>query len=504
MGLLHYLYFKNLKMTKKRNIILALFVYLSIAGCKKEDSYKEFRALTVALSDQVGPEIPIPQELSNMQACYNDLCSSFGLESRQLVATDIYLKLYIQNDYQLGLLMKDTALYTADYPFHRELESVGSYSDWGSTNDAACDTCLAPIYVCVSTTYSLPASIIRDTLALIYFAENDPTLLNSLDEEGFKLFYDALESEAHSRVGLIYADGSLKTSGAWWTPSGRLRYVDSENGQNVNLQNIHVVINKGLRTGHAYSNSLGQFTSNKDFKGKVRYKVVFENEDFIIKNTWNQKIRFKSPELNSPWDNIFTDSYEEYICTIWRTTFHYYNKDIDGLGRPPGYIAGINKPMRIVAKNNSGPQGTFFPMSDGRRISIEANSTSITTTAVTFHELSHSAFWELHPNKANYSNKPCYIVESLARGVEWYLTNKYYSYSVPQGYMAQGGCYRGVAIDLVDGVGSSSDLVSGYSMKSIEQAALLSNSWNDWESNVVNGESNNTSWYVADLFSYWD
>lgn len=482
---------------------LLLIIPLLIMGCQKES---EFMANEVGDYDVIGPDIPIPQEKQNMQEVYDSIRVYYGLDARVLPTTDLYIKLYPADDKQLGILMKDTTLYVADYPFHRDLETPGTYSNF-NVEESYCDTCIGSVFVCVDADYNIPDCIARDTICEIYFPENDQILTSQLNEDLFSQIYDVMESYAHSRVGLTYDDGTFKTMGNFWTPSGKIQFHDRDKQVNVNLQGLHVVVKKGLRTGHGYTNGQGQFTSDKDFKGKVRYKAIFEDDDFVLKNTWNRKIRFKSNRLNTSWTPIFNSTYEEYVSLVWRASRHYYNKNINGLTRPPGFVAGVHNPMKMVLKRYGGPNGSYTAGTTGRNIMIQAKSSSSELiTAITFHELSHSALWEMHSNKQDYFNKELRVVESLARGVEWSLTKKYYSgYDFYSGFVKVGGVYTGVARDLVDGVDfANNDWVSGYTIVQVENAAHGADDWAEWEDNVKNGSFNSTKMYVSDLFDYWD
>lgn len=122
--------------------------------------------------------------------------------------------------------------------------------------------------------------------------------------------------------------------------------------------------------------------------------------------------------------------------------------------------------------------------------------------ATTIHEIAHASHWDLS-GKIIFISTKTIVVESWARGVQWYLTRMIYSgYQPPYNF----GDYTGVVEDLIDGISSTTsyDQVSGYTMNQIEQAVYGAKNWNDWKYNIKHKYENVTENQLDSLFNYWD
>lgn len=222
------------------------------------------------------------------------------------------------------------------------------------------------------------------------------------------------------------------------------------------------------------------------------------------------------PKQKGPWNPEFI-GFNKFCATIFRAAFHYYYGDIQGLERPPLNSFWVTQ-MKIGAYNSAGGNDAL-PIRGimlGEFINLHNNNASSKEVyATTIHELSHMVHWLFANNFERewlswydfYSARFC---ESWARGAQWALTSMEYS-GYPGGINIHDDGYTSIVIDLIDedydtsnnGLNDYKDLVSGYTIKQIQDALAGASNPYEWRDNLKNNYANSTEHNLDALFSAW-
>jgi hypothetical protein len=194
-----------------------------------------------------------------------------------------------------------------------------------------------------------------------------------------------------------------------------------------------------------------------------------------------------------------------FYSKIFRASFRYYYKSINGLRRPPeNSFWGVQ--VHIRAHNEADPDGTLGFHDPSRRFLGLGNAVHIYDPArasnaifgTTIHELGHASHWNMSSN-GGYDDAETIVTESWARGVQWSIGNlEYPGYQPP--YFTN---YTGVVQDMIDPVGGY-DQVTGYTIREIEDALIGQKTWSTWRTNIFNTYNNGTENNLANLFDFWD
>lgn len=498
---------------KKSLWLAALAALVTLSSCeKKETATPEVSTINLT-PHQIGPDQVNPYEVSNMQAAYNVVSGEFGLPSTSLSPNSAFIEVQLQDEDDEELLADDFSIITFDYPPHRDIVVEGDYSDWNPYN--VCDTCVTPKYVTVDLNHSLPTGLALDTLDMVYFPDEDPSWSSLLSESALEDFYYRMEEEAYNLAGVDFGEQSSGKTSLFnrWTPDGNIKYYDDQIviPANVPLEGMRVVVNKGIKTSRVYTDSNGDFTMSKKFSGKVRYKMQFKGDHFVLRNKVG-KNQVVSTLKKGSWIKVITDQNELYRAITYRAVYHYYNFDILNLARP--YTSGNRVKVILDKRDDTGIKGTTPKFNNGRKIVLFTELDNVKEiTRVAFHEMQHSVQGKL---SGNLSGLDVYSVETMATGVEVFLTRMYYpgydnaiATSVTPGtpgVEVKTGGYTGLVRDLVDNDNSPEDYCSGFDISEIESDFIDSQpgTWHDWRDEIIaNRSTNPTVNKVSDLFAAW-
>lgn len=159
-------------------------------------------------------------------------------------------------------------------------------------------------------------------------------------------------------------------------------------------------------------------------------------------------------------------------------------------------------------------KGNVPPNKNGRKIELYTETYNVETmTYVAFHEMQHSVQGRV---SGLLSALDVYSAETLATGVETFLTRKYYPdyenltviSATPgaTGVEIMTGGYTGLVQDLVDNDNSQEDYCNGFELDKIEADFHSSSpvTWNNWRDEIIaNRSTNPTVNKVSDLFAAW-
>ena len=494
-------------------VIAALIALVTLTSCEKKVTAAPELSANNLTPHQIGSDQVNPYEVSNMQAAYNVVSDEFGLPSTSLSPNSAYIEVQLQDEDDEELLADDLSINTFDYPPHRDIVLEGDYSDWNPYN--VCDTCVTPKYVTVDLNHSLPSGLVLDTLDMVYFPDEDPSWSSLLSESNIEDFYYRMEEEAYNLAGVDFGEQSSGKTSLLnrWTPNGNIKYYDKEinSPDSVKLEGMRIVVNKGIKSSRAYTDSNGDFTMTKKFSGKVRYKIQFKGDHFVLRNKVG-KNQVVSTRKKGSWNKVITEQKDLYPAITYRAVYHYYNFDILNLERP--YTSGNRIKIDLKGARSTGPKGTTPINKEGRKILVYTEIDNVEDiTRIAFHEMQHTVQGK---QPGLLSAIDLYSAESMATGVEVFLTRMYYpdyTHAIANlvtpgtpGVEIKTGGYTGLVRDLVDNDNSPEDYCSGFDLADVEDDFFSSQpgTWNDWRDEIItNRSTNQTVNKVSDLFAAW-
>jgi len=204
--------------------------------------------------------------------------------------------------------------------------------------------------------------------------------------------------------------------------------------------------------------------------------------------------------------------FDSFSKSLSLRVYHYYNFDILNLERP--YTSGNRIKIFLYPSLGSSIKGNVPPNKNGRKIELYTETYNVETmTYVAFHEMQHSVQGRV---SGLLSALDVYSAETLATGVETFLTRKYYPdyenltviSATPgaTGVEIMTGGYTGLVQDLVDNDNSQEDYCNGFELDKIEADFHSSSpvTWNNWRDEIIaNRSTNPTVNKVSDLFAAW-
>lgn len=475
----------------------------------------------------IGEKIPNPYSLEVMLTAYRNLFPSTKAES-QIQATHHYIKFIPKSEKDLIELDNldgiDLFLYPLDHVVSDGRIDVDPRYSYGGYQNR---WCYVPIEYSLSN-IKCEYEVLYD----IYSPSDDPDTKSAGD------ISDMLEVEAHRLCGIELKE-IVETKATRVTPSGCIRFWDNHFNTYKGCEGLSIQAVRGTHSSYGHCDANGYFSIDDTFKYEFSYQIHFSRTDFILRrNDSTSEVVYKY----SGYHGSISKSYGEhdeatYFAKITRAAVLYYYGIIDGLRRPPMKNDSNSARLAIQANlsNDSNNLGTFnrngrFILSDRPIINIyQKNSVGIeydhkNVFATAIHELTHAAHWRV--NHSGIYNTDKIVVESLARGIQWYLTNKEYaseSYS-PFYYRKS---YTGIVEDLVDGYGTTwssyygvwntdgvleitdsdysyYDRVTGLTIVEVEEAAIQSRTWDQWYSNVYLNATTPDKDYIYEAFNYWN
>ncbi|MBZ0099537.1 MAG: hypothetical protein K8F30_10650, partial [Taibaiella sp.] len=251
------------------------------------------------------------------------------------------------------------------------------------------------------------------------------------------------------------------------------------------------------------------------FNRDANYSMQWDRKHFSIRSGNYGQAVYNGPKQSGNWNVDMNSGSQQYYARIFRAAYQYYYQGIDGLSRPPENDNIFDPQLKIAAHTGTGGSlGVCAPwkrvLGLGNFIKIYDASRNISAIhGTTIHELGHAAHWKICSPKSNYNNSDDIVAESWARGVQWWLTRKYFGGYQPSYWT---GAYTGIVEDMIDGTGTLApgaptglaDHVSGYSITEIEQGVKNQKTWHNWRDNMLNSYSNPTEGHLSNMYNAWD
>ena len=299
---------------------------------------------------------------------------------------------------------------------------------------------------------------------------------------------DPNNSEFDEFICLIILDGQIDATTQQYT-------YDSVTGSTQPLEGVQVKARRFLTTHKGWTSSSGYYRCDGTFRYQANYSIKWETDAFTILAGTLWGARLDGPRRRGSWSvSISRANLQQFYADIYRGAYHYNHKEIGGLARPAtGRAASFTK-TKFAAHNASGRanhSGGFLIFNsrvDMYRREGGNRVYSKRTACITLHELAHAVHRRV--NGSSYNNDD-YVTESWAVGAAWALIRYIYpegarcSYPDPFGGGPNGPEYTPVAIDLMDSMKGSDDMIEGFTILQIQDALFRSrDTWNSWRDHL--------------------
>ena len=521
---------------KKTLLFLSAVIFISCSKDFISDQIEiEPTMPGIELQDQVaviGEKVPNPYSLDIMRKAYSNLSETTkgNTSINDIQATHHYVQFEPSSEEELESLYQLKDVYFYLYPIDHEVSEGWITTDPRySINGFQHRWAYVPVNTDL-TVINCPFEILYDifspdagnttTKSNVVLSE---TLAESLEQEAYKLCGIEEEPVAYTKAGGI-------------RPNGKILYYDSFKKEKRGCQGLSVWAVRGTHSAYGHCDSDGNFTCNDTFKYKRNYHIHYSRTDFLMReNDSKNEIIYNYKGYKGPlYMEYGSESKAAFYAAILRAAIKYYYGDIEGLHRPPmeGDKGSAKLAIQAYTDNvdNGGNSGTFhnndrFIFSPRPIVTIYRYKESGSLRnhadiyAATIHELTHASHCRINIDK--YYETDDIVTESLAVGIQWYLTRKeYYS---EENYILNYSrmYYTGIIEDLIDEYKTRSskyygenfdeatikyqDNVTGYTPLEIEEAAFKSKNWEEWKNNIINlypDKKDKDNVYEA--FDYWN
>ena len=478
---------------------------------------------------RLGRKLENPYTVENMRQAYANLVSQGVLKSGLVIdATHLYIRVLPATEQEMDefenhllqhlgetkmeLLDEAISGHIFSYPLDYEILEGGTFFY---------DPQLPPggitwQYTVVPVGYTMPPvqhEVLADLFLKCDFAIAEKSS-RGFDQASWQLLEtEALRLAGDSDAELLTQPG-LKRSVPRWTPRGTIKVWDNDLRKAVPVYGAKVRARRWFRVRTDLTDSTGYFETGS-INTVVRYSIIWERKYWDIRSGTFGQAKLKKPNLhNSRWDIIINYGESQRHAIIHRAA-HFYYFEQNSIKRPT--VRGRVKISYLHRQATGGHLGDANPVAvwgiipDIRVFGINDGlwRSSMGIFATTIHELAHVSHWDL-VGRLNFICTGTNVIESWARGVQWYLTRMVYPWY--NGGDTKRPDYTQVVVDMVDtrnddGKNNGSrypiDQVEGYTMKQIEDALVGSLSWNQWVNNILNRYENETENFVVPLFNFW-
>ena len=302
-----------------------LLLCFLIFGCSKdiEESVSDFDAqkiensnLASRISENDKPDIHSlivlgnklnnPYSVTNMQAAfnyYNQNVPKSPFKKRVVKATHLYIKILPTNEAHL-LALDDldksddvSAPVIQDYPLDYDILEEGDYYvEPKSTTDF-----YYPAYTVIPVGYQLPSGLPYQVIENLYEPKDE-----EVDVETVALVFagwqDDIKADINEELTIEqlpeYLNAAIENQnrlfGTKYTPQGTI-LVENSDLVTDNMQPLmkaKISIGRSFWWKYTYTDDLGNFTSPKKYRGKVRIRAKWRGNTATIRKTWNEVLGF--------------------------------------------------------------------------------------------------------------------------------------------------------------------------------------------------------------------
>lgn len=215
----------------------------------------------------LGDRLDDPYSIENVSAA---IASLYPTRADRVVVdpTDIYVRFLPENGEQYAIL-ENLGLTLFDYPVDYEILRDGDYYHDPSIDEDS----ITWQYTLVPVGFDFPDGIRYEILHECYIHENAPaTKADWVD-------WQSVEVEAYRLTGNeeLLDDAATKASGGQ-VPSGRICIEDPDCGMHPEgVKGVKVSCNTFVKFDNAFTDEEGNYSMNRSFSSKPRYRLVFKN-----------------------------------------------------------------------------------------------------------------------------------------------------------------------------------------------------------------------------------
>jgi hypothetical protein len=521
---------------------LAFAVLLFLFSCQKQADVNSPSNLIDQAREEdedgpmiLGEQLSNPYSLTNMQKAWDSLLvwDQTGITQGvqfNFQATHTYVKFKPQNEEELSALKRDTTIAYYTFPLDYAIVRHGHYYH---------DPGVAPEmptfqYAAVPVGKDLP-NVSYDVLAQLFipdeYKDGVEGPLGNNDELIEALVETALILTGHMEEGrLANARGARINNNSKWRPAGYVKVFDNSNIPNVNLPmtGVKVRARRWFVTHTGISGFNGYYQADGQFRRQAEYNLDWERQHFAIRKGWLAGAHFNGPQQRGDWNPIWNHGEQMHYARAFVAAERYYYGDVFGLRRPPMNTAqspqmkirnhSVNSPHTTICGTTSAPATHCEPrrfLGLGNQINIYRRPYALEFEGMystVIHELAHASHWKMSFVGENFDDCEVIVKETWAVGVETQLTK-----SVFPDYEGSNGNrrlnrgdfnYTALVEDLIDEAENNlaaGDMVTGYTIRQLEDALQNRTTWHAWADEIVLRYPNNpTKYYVNHCFYYWN
>ncbi len=477
---------------------------------------------------ELAPQTENPYTIENMQAALIELQNHHSSECDPSIfnirVTHKYIKFQPQDSIQYGTLIKDNSLVLFDYPMDRRIIKGGTYYRDPSNPEEQ----FSFQWTCVPLEKNLPSNVPYEVISELYLPEEDPDLVHYYDTE-FDACITLLIDEALKLTGNYDTSnyyGGMTSGGdlrlpSKWTPKGQIKLTDNVLNNNTGLRGVKVRAHRWFETRESLTDANGNFNVLHQFRYPVDYSIKWERNDYNIRSGNHGQAYFNGPHQRGDWNLDIVSGLSWHYGQVHRGAFDYYYNNTTGLRTPPtnGFLGsriaiGVyddcdRADYRHWQRLWFGPEIRMY----NRWSNCDARNSQQQYRTV-IHELAHASHFNL--SHWHFRNTDNMVQESWAVGVAWAFDRLRYSNPMHlqnlrlQNAPLIGGIrfdvvnwgerqYTPVVIDLIDnenqritwGSGNTDfpvDSVSGYTIRTIEDALVQKRTMNTWRDQLKNNK----------------
>lgn len=439
-------------------LTIAIVFSVSMSSCEKESlENNSQKTTTTSISQEgmmvLGNKLDNPYTLENMQSALDLLQQENGFPSITLQASHYYVRFLpktleeynLIHDESVGLILFDHPL---DYEiivegnYYQDPEFIGKDYTWQ--------------YTVVPVDFNFPNGVFYEIIdnAFIPDESNMWNTENGLDNGQLELLIE----KAHLITNNSEEEGGQKTTASWWTPTATIIALDNTGLQLLPTSNstphtlapngytyvegIKVTAYHFFKLSKGFTNNVGFATMNKNYKYKVRYRLIFKTDRFRIayilpfiqqkmvgpkkRGHWNPFINWINSELDIKSTMMFMAAYD----FIHRPQIRF------PINNP--YSGSTLFPTTLVIDNGLEDAASHAILGAFNIVwrYTEGENTTSRVYRTTIHELGHLAHKMAVPFRyddfilnwlINESKQA--LGESWAEGVEWYIADQKYVYT---------------------------------------------------------------------------
>jgi hypothetical protein len=353
-------------------------------------------------------------------------------------------------------------------------------------------------------------------------------------------YWSLIEEKSFELTGNEYYSKKKISSGMMKVnvkPSGKITLDDDVLGKEIGIEGVKVRASRWFTAKYGYTKSDGSYTFEYTFSGPVDYSLVWEREDWDIRNgVWDQASYNGPNTVTNSWSVKINNSNKQYVyANVHRACFTYwFNISSFGIKTPPK-DSFLSPRVKIGVYDTAGRAYaspllrwltipsiciySYSEFSDGTTV----KNTSAEIYQTTIHELTHTSHWEI--DKDLFWSIDDILVESWAVSVGYEIPRRIYStfdlnwgdwQNVTKNEIVDEKIhdkkYTPIIIDLMDGTNQrigrdttqfANDNVNGYTLQQIENAIKKVKTLDGLKNNLKNMYDNSTEAHLDELFRFY-